>query len=65
MKKMIEQISLMTDKEIREEIKALSIADLLLLQDAVEQELKIKVQKTINKARMRRGLIVEIFNKNI
>ena len=62
---MIEQISLMTDKEIREEIKALSIADLLLLQDAVEQELKIKVQKTINKARMRRGLIVEIFNKNI
>lgn len=62
---MIEQISLMTDKKIREEIKALSIGDLLVLQDAVEQEIKNKIQKTIKTARERRGLIVEVFNKNI
>ncbi len=62
---MLERISLMTDKEIREEIKALSIGDLLVLQDAIEQEIKSKVQKVIQKARERRGLIVEIFNKNI
>ncbi len=62
---MIKQISLMTDKEIREGVKSLSIGDLLVLQNALEDEIKIKIQKSIKTAREKRGLIVKMFNKNI
>lgn len=54
----------MTDKEIKEGVKSLSIGDILLLQYAIEEELSDKVKRLIEKARERRGLIVETFNKN-